>query len=407
MVTQAISLHLQDRVRICGELLQSHVGLNVPLALTDGVQAVRVKLRGSINVAITESESKANADRSRTSTSDTQRRHIGVLRADAAPASSSSPSSFFYRSISLLGSTARCPAMPSKWSPTVLESLNAIDESLKNAHSMETVLLLGETGYSPGSATHLMEADPPEWIPSNSRKDNGIWRRTFRMQSTMFLSVLFTSSSWDYAVRLYIPFPGINNNIESLSPVWVVPGFACPPPEPFSPHFFDLQNIDRSLPSKHGSLVLVRRIRMKSNKYFSVNSEKEEDLLLKKLEVLSARAKARLAKEEEAERKAGTDHRHRPPKPSPPHSETAARPLDSHISSLWDEVVNKEDQLKLAVHGIKSLEQLQEAYQEADADLNRPPYPSVQRLKPRLRLAWELYQSIPQKLAMKRRKPGD
>ncbi|KAJ7276155.1 hypothetical protein B0H12DRAFT_1083840 [Mycena haematopus] len=152
---------------------------------------------------------------------------------------------------------------------------------------------------------------------------------------------------------------------------------------------------------KHGSLVLVRGVRMKNNKYFSASAEKEEEILLKRLEVQLARVKERLAKEEDAKRKTATD---RPPKSSPAASMPTATPLDRHTSSLWDELVNKDDQAKLAAHGIKSMDQLQEAYQEADADMNCPPYPSVQRLKPRLRLAWETYQSIPQKLGMKRRK---
>ncbi|KAF7353003.1 hypothetical protein MVEN_01267900 [Mycena venus] len=179
----------------------------------------------------------------------------------------------------------------------------------------------------------------------------------------------------------------------------------CPPRKGIPPQLFGGTN--KSIQRAHGSLVLVRGVRMKNNKHFSINSEKEEELLLQRLEALRARAKERLAKEEQAKQKADfTGHLNRPSKPSPPSpTPPAATPLDKHTSSLWDELVNKDDQAKLAGHGIQSLEQLKEAYEEADADLNRPPYPSVQRLKPRLRLSWELYQSIPQKLAMKRRKP--
>ncbi|KAJ7684747.1 hypothetical protein DFH06DRAFT_17571 [Mycena polygramma] len=83
MAPQAITLYLPNRVRICGELLQGHVELNVPLALADGIQTVRVKLRGSEYVEITESRRSGVGNNSH-STSDTQRTRIEVLRADAS-----------------------------------------------------------------------------------------------------------------------------------------------------------------------------------------------------------------------------------------------------------------------------------------------------------------------------------
>ncbi|KAJ7763090.1 hypothetical protein B0H14DRAFT_2633848 [Mycena olivaceomarginata] len=90
------------------------------------------------------------------------------------------------------------------------------------------------------SVTRLLErlADPPEWIPSNEDKGKGIWRRTVHMQSMTSLSVppAFTSEilSWDYGLRLRVPFPGIGNDIESTSAVTIVPGFACAQIQPFS-----------------------------------------------------------------------------------------------------------------------------------------------------------------------------
>lgn len=47
-MTQAVSLHFQDRVRVSGEVLQGLVKLHLPLAVQDGIVHVRVKLRGSI-----------------------------------------------------------------------------------------------------------------------------------------------------------------------------------------------------------------------------------------------------------------------------------------------------------------------------------------------------------------------
>ncbi|KAK7061512.1 hypothetical protein R3P38DRAFT_2829924 [Favolaschia claudopus] len=158
---------------------------------------------------------------------------------------------------------------------------------------------------------------------------------------------------------------------------------------------------------KHGSLISTRCIRMKNNKYLSVNADKEEDLLLERLQEQLKRVKARLAAEEAAKKKGGVDFTKRSPKLkyTPPSAASPAPTLlDTHVSSLWDDVVEPEVQAKLANYKITSMDQLQAAYEEADVDLNRPPYPSVERLKPRLRLAWELYQSIPEQLAIKARR---
>ncbi|KAF7338608.1 Arrestin-N domain-containing protein [Mycena venus] len=367
-MAEAISLYFQNRVRICGELLQGHVQLNVPLALEDGIQAVRVKLRGSIYVEITESTTHT-ANGSTHSSSDTQRRRIEVLRADASlwtrdgpqmgalnlpfqfllplnlppsfhcsvvdrkgvvsyaievvadrpgifkrnrriasifslvpaatpqdlafqhsllqgwsgdwkavvyedrirrgiwgdysvvktklvmPALAAFPMStpFPFR-IHITTETkpmkhsdgpedkgkALFPAPPLNFSQLKLTLIRNVHFRTfnRNAHAMETVLLLGGTGDSPQSATHLTEADPPEWIPSNSDKSKGIWRRTVHMQSTMCLSIppAFNTEilSWDYALRFRVPFPGIGNDVESTSAIWIVPGFACPQMQPFS-----------------------------------------------------------------------------------------------------------------------------------------------------------------------------
>ncbi|KAJ6606605.1 hypothetical protein DFH09DRAFT_897028 [Mycena vulgaris] len=357
-----ITLHFQNRVRISGEVLQGHVELNVPLALQDGIEHVRVKLRGSIYVEITETTGTGN-DR----TSSTERRRIELLRADASlwtqrdgPEAGvlnlpfqfhlpgNLPPSFhcqvvdrkgvisyaievvadrpgifkFNRRIASVFSLVP-PASPQdlafqqflqgwsgEWKAVVhedkirrgiwgdysivktklvmpalvafpmstvfpfrihittetkpLKHTDGPEEknkplfpappmnfsqlqltlirnvhfrtSRRHAQTTETVLLVGQTGNSPGSASLLMEADPPEWIPSG--KDKGIWRRTVHMQSAMCLSVppTFNSEilSWDYAFRFCVPFPGIGNDVQSDSAVWIVPGFACPPTQPFT-----------------------------------------------------------------------------------------------------------------------------------------------------------------------------
>ncbi|KAJ6622101.1 hypothetical protein B0H10DRAFT_2344521 [Mycena sp. CBHHK59/15] len=55
-MAESITLHFPDFVRIAGETLQGHVDVNVPKAMDDKIENVRIKLRGSIVTKITERE---------------------------------------------------------------------------------------------------------------------------------------------------------------------------------------------------------------------------------------------------------------------------------------------------------------------------------------------------------------
>ncbi|KAJ6595548.1 hypothetical protein DFH09DRAFT_1024301 [Mycena vulgaris] len=363
-MAEAITLHFQNHARISGSVLQGHVELNIPLALQDEIEHVRVKLRGSIYVEIRESSTAATAHGG-TTISSTDDRRIEVLRADAPlwtqrggpetgilnlpfqfhlpvhlPPSfhcsvlnrkagisyaievvadrpgifkfnrriasvfpivpPASPQDLVFQQSLLNGwsgewkavvhedkirrgiwgdySIVRTklmmpalvafpmstvfpfrihittetkpvkhadgpedddkplfPAPPMNLSQLQLTLIRNVHLRTANrrAHVSETVFLVGETGESPRSETLLMEADPPEWIPGE--KDKGIWRRTVHMQSTVCLPVPPTFNSeilcWDYAFRLCVPFPGIGNDVQAESAIWIVPGFACPPPQ--------------------------------------------------------------------------------------------------------------------------------------------------------------------------------
>ncbi|KAJ7756803.1 hypothetical protein DFH07DRAFT_885143 [Mycena maculata] len=366
MSPQAVSLHFQNRIRIAGEVLQGHIELNVPLALQDGIEHVRVKLRGSIYVEITERTQTNNHQRTTT----THRRRIEVLRADTSlwtrtgtgpptgvlklpfqfhlpvdiPPSfhcsavsqkgiisyaievvadrpgifktnrriasvfslvpPAAPQDLLFQQLLLQGWSGDCkavvhedkirrgilgdysivktklvmpalatfpmstvfpfrvhvttetkamkytdspeergkplfPVPPVNFSQLKLTLVRRVHfrASNRSAQATETVLLIGETGESPGSSTLLLQPEAPEWIPSDD-KGKGIWRRTVHMQSSMCLSVPPTFNteilSWDYALRLCVPFPGLGNDVQSDSAIWIVPGFACPPTRPFS-----------------------------------------------------------------------------------------------------------------------------------------------------------------------------
>nr|GAT53921.1 predicted protein [Mycena chlorophos] len=97
-------------------------------------------------------------------------------------------------------------------------------------------------------------------------------------------------------------------------------------------------------------------------------SEEDQDVLLEDLRAKFEEAKARLEREEA---KRPLDSRMIFKKPSEP-PKNPAQALNKATSSLWN-LLTPEEQKKLARHGIKTLEDLRFAAEEADADLNRPP----------------------------------
>ncbi|KAJ7273339.1 hypothetical protein C8J57DRAFT_1317592 [Mycena rebaudengoi] len=352
---QAIGLHFQNRVHICGEALQGHVDVNV-----------RVKLRGSIYAEITENTHTTSSNNHHKQHTTTERRRIEVLRADVLLWTQATtlpdyagvlslpfqfllpdnlPPSFhcsvanrigiisyaievvadrpgifkFNRRIASVFSVVPAASPPDlgfkqflldgwsgEWKAVVHEdrirrgiwgdyslvktklvmpalvafpmstafpfrvhittetkpvkrtdspeeknkplfpappmNLSELEITLirnvhfkvsqRHAYTTETVALVGGTGESPRSRTTFMEADPPEWIQSPD-SSKGIWRRTVHMASTVSLPFPPTFSceilGWDYAFRFRVPFPGIGNDVQSDSAVWVVPGFACSP----------------------------------------------------------------------------------------------------------------------------------------------------------------------------------
>ncbi|KAJ7099484.1 hypothetical protein B0H15DRAFT_944899 [Mycena belliarum] len=58
-MSEAIALHFFDCVRVAGETLQGHVDVNIPIAMQDKMECVRVKLRGSIVTKVTETHHNA------------------------------------------------------------------------------------------------------------------------------------------------------------------------------------------------------------------------------------------------------------------------------------------------------------------------------------------------------------
>ncbi|KAJ7869107.1 hypothetical protein B0H14DRAFT_3581729 [Mycena olivaceomarginata] len=76
--------------------------------------------------------------------------------------------------------------------------------------------------------------DEPEWVPKDSNKSSGFWRRSVRFNSTLDFPFAPTSSAesleWNYALQFTIPFPGIGNDLKLELPIHLGPSAQCPPP---------------------------------------------------------------------------------------------------------------------------------------------------------------------------------
>ncbi|KAF8826525.1 hypothetical protein HHX47_DHR5000372 [Lentinula edodes] len=70
---------------------------------------------------------------------------------------------------------------------------------------------------------------------------------------------------------------------------------------------------------------------------------------------------------------------------------------------FWEKALSDDDRKKLASLNIKSLDDLQAAYHEADVAMTTPPFPKSEKLDPRLRIAHNLHMRIPEKIAAARR----
>ncbi|KAG5654489.1 hypothetical protein H0H81_001988 [Sphagnurus paluster] len=139
-----------------------------------------------------------------------------------------------------------------------------------------------------------------------------------------------------------------------------------------------------------------RTVRTKRGTDFYTNAQRQDERLLKRLEAQLANAQARLKREEEeAEELQRQQHQHG--------SRAATKESgENHNVYFWDKVLSNEDRAKLAKHGIKTFDELYFLHSEAEAAMSQPPHPSVENLQPRLRVAYEMYSSIPQKVAGKR-----
>ncbi|KAJ7503092.1 hypothetical protein B0H11DRAFT_1987778 [Mycena galericulata] len=77
-MAESLTLHFSDYVRVAGEMMQGQVDVNVPKALEDKIENVRIKLRGSVVTKITETEHRAGGE----SETHYQNQTVELIRAD-------------------------------------------------------------------------------------------------------------------------------------------------------------------------------------------------------------------------------------------------------------------------------------------------------------------------------------
>ncbi|GLB33559.1 hypothetical protein LshimejAT787_0104430 [Lyophyllum shimeji] len=141
----------------------------------------------------------------------------------------------------------------------------------------------------------------------------------------------------------------------------------------------------------------TRTARTKRSTNFYVNARRQDERLLKRLEAQLEIAQAKLKREEEAAEALQKQQLH--------HKDPAAAQAfgQNHNAWFWDKVLSQEDRVKLAKHGIRNFDQLYSLQAEAEMATKKPPYPSIEALEPCLRVAHEIYASIPRKVAGQRR----
>ncbi|KAG6900905.1 hypothetical protein C0993_004342 [Termitomyces sp. T159_Od127] len=139
-------------------------------------------------------------------------------------------------------------------------------------------------------------------------------------------------------------------------------------------------------------LQFTRTARSKRPNDFYTNAQRQDERLLKRLEAQLVNAKARLKREEEvalAHHKRQMDAR----------KGGKGKPLAQDDSTFFfQSMLTRMDRAKLAMCGIWNFDELYFVYMEADVLMKRPPFPKLEELSVKHRIAYEMYNKIPEKV---------
>ncbi|KAG6829332.1 hypothetical protein H0H92_004935 [Tricholoma furcatifolium] len=119
--------------------------------------------------------------------------------------------------------------------------------------------------------------------------------------------------------------------------------------------------------------------------------EKDRTRTVRKLEAQLANALARQKREEEAALEQVKRMGYR--------KGAKGKAPEQGITYFFNSVLARLDRARLAMHGIWNFEQLYLAYAEADAQIKRPPFPKIEELSEKYRIAYDIYSKIPERVA--------
>ncbi|KAJ8086389.1 hypothetical protein AAF712_002158 [Marasmius tenuissimus] len=142
-------------------------------------------------------------------------------------------------------------------------------------------------------------------------------------------------------------------------------------------------SFQRSIPS---SVRYYRRVKGLTGS----TSDARDERLLKKLEAQLAAVKEQMKAEEDDAMGVLEKHANN-------------SQAEGHNAYFWERTLTEDDRKQLEKLEIKSMEDLQKAYHEADIAMTTPPFPSLESLEPRLQVAHELHKLIPERIAASRR----
>ncbi|KAG6855083.1 hypothetical protein C0991_006012 [Blastosporella zonata] len=149
-------------------------------------------------------------------------------------------------------------------------------------------------------------------------------------------------------------------------------------------------------PLAQGTPFLVQQSRTARSKMpndFYTNAQRQDERLLKRLEAQLANAQARVKREEDA---ALAHHKRQM---AARKGDKGKAPAKDDNAFFFNSILTRVDRARLAMHGIWNFEELYFSYIEADAFTKRPPFPKIEDLSDKHRIAHQMYQKIPEKVA--------
>ncbi|PFH52667.1 hypothetical protein AMATHDRAFT_56722 [Amanita thiersii Skay4041] len=171
---------------------------------------------------------------------------------------------------------------------------------------------------------------------------------------------------------------------------------------PFT-HSFFIHVPKRVAPSALSTRIQIRSARTRRSTSYLERSIQQDERLLRHLEAELEAAKARITREEEEEANLLLKHnKNRGSKQSAREFEG----IEDHHAILWETALSQKDRQVLKTHGVDSMDDLSSVYHVANEALENSPSLKPEDLDPKLKCAYDIFESIPSKLRDAKFKKG-